>query len=179
MDQDLLPRTSERTILRRLGVADLADFQAYRSDPEVARYQGWEVMLDKDARAFLAAVNGAALFRPGDWSQIGIADRSTDRLIGDVGICIAADEREAEIGFSLARHAQGEGLASEAVREAIHLLFEHTDVGRIVGITDVRNSPSIRLMERIGMEKFEEQETVFRGEPCIEYFFAIARKTED
>ncbi len=175
MRSDPLPRTSKRTVLRRLGVPDLTDFQAYRCDPEVARYQGWEVMSDDRARSFLADVNGAELLRPGHWCQIGIADRSTNGLIGDVGICVAAHQREAEIGFSLARHAQRKGLASEAVGEAVRLVFEHADVDRIIGVTDARNLPSIRLMERIGMHKFDEQETVFRDEPCTEYTFAVAR----
>ena len=32
---------SERLILRRFTYADLETFQAYRADPEVARYQDW------------------------------------------------------------------------------------------------------------------------------------------
>jgi RimJ/RimL family protein N-acetyltransferase len=175
MVSDLLPRASKRTVLRRLGLPDLADFQAYRCDPEVARYQGWEIMSDSQARSFLADVNSAELLRPGHWCQIGIADRSTDTLIGDVGVCVDAQRDEAEIGFSMARHAQRKGLASEAVSEAMQLIFEHASVGRIIGVTDARNLPSIRLMERVGMRRFDERQTVFRDEPCTEYFFAVSR----
>jgi len=175
MRSDPLPRTSKRTVLRRLGVSDLADFQSYRCDPEVARYQGWDLQPDNEARSFLAHVHTADLLAPGHWCQIGIADRSTDVLIGDVGICVAADRDRAEIGFSMTSHAQGKGLASEAVFEAIQLIFEHADVSEVIGITDARNLPSIRLMERVGMHKYKEQETVFRDEPCIEYFFAVSR----
>ncbi len=132
-------------------------------------------MSESEARSFLAAVQVAELLRPGHWCQIGIADRSTDGLIGDVGVCVAAHRGEAEIGFSMARHSQRKGLASEAVREAIRLVFEHANVGRVIGITDARNLPSIRLMERVGMRKVDEQETVFRDEPCTEYFFAVSR----
>ena len=175
-DADMLPRSSKRTTLRRLCLDDLTDFQAYRSDPEVARYQGWEVMSDSQAKSFLADVNMTALFRPGHWCQLGIADRSSNRLLGDIGICVAVSQDEAEIGFSLARHAQGRGLASEAVREAIRLVFQQCDVERVIGITDARNIPSILLMERIGMHKFNEHETVFRDELCTEYFFTISRE---
>lgn len=132
-------------------------------------------MSDTEAKSFLAAVNVTKLLLPGHWCQIGIANRSADILIGDVGICVAADQSQAEIGFSMARHAQQKGLASEAVREAIQLVFEHSDVGRIIGITDARNLPSIRLLERVGMRKFKEQETVFFDESCTEYFFTVLR----
>ena len=175
MDADPLPRLSERTALRRLRVSDLADFQAYRSDPEVARYQGWQMQSDAEARSFLVDVSTTALLRPGHWSQLGIADAATDTLIGDIGLFVSAEQDQAEIGFSLSRPAQGQGLAGEAVRQAIRLVFEFTPVPRIVGITDARNLPSIRLLERVGMHKVGEHETVFRDEPCIEYTFAISR----
>ena len=173
MTADLLPRPAERTVLRRLSASDLVDFQAYRQDPEVVRYQGWQAVPDSEAEAFLAAVNTAALLQPGEWSQIGIADRQNNRLIGDIGICLTAEGDEAEVGFSLHRQAQGKGLAREAVREAIRLVFEQTGANRVVCITDARNLPSIRLLERLGLRKTEELQSLFQGEPCTEYVFAI------
>lgn len=175
MAGDLLPRTSGRVVLRRLGVSDLVEFQEYRRDPEVARYQGWQIVADTEAMSFLAEMATAELFRPGHWCQIGIEQASTGTLIGDIGLRIAADEAEAEIGFSLNRQAQGMGLAAEAVRESIRLVFEQTPVGRLIAITDARNLLAIRLLERMGMHKTGEQETVFKGEPCIEYIFDLSR----
>jgi len=175
MDADPLPRLSERTALRRLGVSDLADFQAYRRDPEVARYQGWQIESDAEARSFLLDMTTAALLRPGHWCQLGIADGTNDTLIGDVGLFVSAEQDQAEIGFSLNRRVQGQGLAGEAVRQAIGLVFECSPVSRIVGITDARNLPSIRLLKRVGMRKVGEHEAMFRDEPCIEYTFAISR----
>jgi hypothetical protein len=36
-----LPIATARTTLRRLSTDDVAAFQAYRTDPEVGRWQGW------------------------------------------------------------------------------------------------------------------------------------------
>ena len=166
---------AKQTILRRLGVSDLTDFQEYRRDPEVARYQGWQVVSDTEAKSFLAQMAATRLLNPGHWCQIGITQSTTDTLIGDIGICVAAEQNEAEIGFSLARHAQKKGLASDAVLEAIRFVFEQSKVMRVVGITDARNLPSVRLLKRIGMEKCREFESVFQGEPCTEILFAISR----
>jgi len=118
-----------------------------------------------------------ALFEPRTWCQIGIAERPTGTLIGDIGIHVAAGGQEAEIGFSLRAQSQGFGLATEAVSAAICLLFEHTAVERLTGITDARNLPSIRLLERLGMQRVAVIRTVFRGEPCVEYQYALARPT--
>jgi len=161
--------------LRRLSGADLAAFQAYRTDAELARYQGWSAMPDSQARAFLDEMNKAPLFRPGEWAQIAIAEPHALALVGDIGLCLAEDSRHAEIGFTLARHAQRRGLATAAVREAIHLIFASTAVERIVGITDARNHASIALLERVGMRKVEEQTAEFRGEQCVEHVYALPR----
>lgn len=176
MSQDFLPRTAERIVLRRLTVDDLADFQAYRCDPDVARYQGWEATSDSEARAFLDANGKGRLLQPGEWCQIGIAAQPDARLIGDIGICLSDEAREAEIGFSLNRQSQGKGLARAAVREAIQMVFDETSADRVIGITDARNLPSIRLLERLGFQKTDEIESIFQGEACTEYVFAISRR---
>lgn len=174
-DFDPLPRAGEGVLLRRLGVGDLAVFQAYRGDAELGRYQGWSPMSAAKAAAFLDEMSAAPLFRPGEWAQIGIAEPSGSRLLGDIGLFLAEDGREAEIGFTLARAAQGRGLATAAVREALRLVFESVPVLRVVGITDARNLASIRLLERVGMARRDTREAVFREETCIEHVYVAQR----
>ncbi len=172
---DPLPRIGVRVILRRLAPADLENFQDYRRDPAVARYQGWSPMPDPEAAAFLEQMRSAACFEPGTWLQLGIAERNSGALIGDIGVCVAPGGAQAEIGFTLSPKSQGRGLATEAVRAAIGLLFDHTGVARVVGVTDARNLPSVRLLERVGMHRTGTANAVFRGEACVEHSFAITR----
>lgn len=171
----MLPRTTQRIALRRLSTADLPAFQAYRHDSAVGLYQGWSPQSDADALAFLDGMATAPLFVPGEWCQIGIADTENNALIGDIGVCVAADETTAEVGFTLSAASQGKGLASEAVIEAIGLLFERTPIGRAVAITDARNLPALRLLENVGMRQTAIISTTFRGEPCTEHEFEINR----
>lgn len=172
---DPLPRSGVGVVLRRLCVADLPAFQAYRTDVELGRYQGWSAMSDSEARAFLDDANKAPLFSPGHWAQIAIAEPQTLALLGDIGLYLAEDSRHAEIGFTLARHAQGRGLATAAVREAVQFIFFSTAVEQVLGITDARNRASIALLERIGMHKSEERTVEFRGEECVEYIYVLPR----
>jgi len=171
----ILPRRGAGVWLRRLAPADLAAFQVYRHDPEVGRYQGWTAMSDGEALAFLADVNSAPLLQPGHWSQIAICAAGSNALIGDIGMLIAADASHAEIGFSLARPWQGRGLASAALRCAIEWVFEHSTVPRVVAITDARNPPSIRLLERLGFTRTATEVAVFRGLPCREHHYRFDR----
>lgn len=172
---DLLPHHGAAIVLRRLSVADLAAFQSYRTDAELGRYQGWSAMSDADACAFLDEMSKAPLFQPGQWAQIAIAEPQTSALLGDIGLYLAPDAREAEIGFTLARHAQGLGLGTAAVQEALRLIFLCTAVERVNGITDARNHASIALLERVGMRKIEERTVEFRGEACVEHVYVLKR----
>lgn len=162
--------------LRRLAASDLAAFQAYRGDPEVGRWQGWQPQADAEALAFLNEMASAPLFMPGEWTQLGIADDASNALLGDVGIHLGADGRAAELGFSLARAAQGRGIASDAVRAAIALVLAQTRAERIHAQTDARNTACIRLLERLGGTLVARIDTHFRGEPCVELSYELARR---
>lgn len=175
-DNGLLPRSFSGGLLRRLRQRDLASFQSYRSDPELGRYQGWSPMSESEALAFLTQMSTAPLFSPGDWIQLGIAEPVAGRLVGDIGIFIADDEQTAQIGYTLERNAQGRGIATAAVREAICLVFAATKVRQVLGITDLRSKASFRLLERLGFLHRESRDTIFRGEPCSEKVYVHSRK---
>lgn len=175
MAADPLPIESRRLRLRRLRRSDLPHFQAYRGDPDVGRYQGWRVMSDDEAGAFLDEMQRAAPFVPGEWIQIGIADRATDVLIGDIGVHLGADGREAEVGFTLSRRWQGRGLGREAVGEALDLVLRHTRIDRIVGATDARNLPAQRLLTALGFRVTHQRPSETRGQPSVEVAFERRR----
>lgn len=170
-----LPHIGARVRLRRLTQADLPAFQAYRHDAELGRYQGWLPQTDAQAQAFLDEMSRATLLAPGAWVQLGIVDGRDDALIGDIGLCVSSTGESAEIGFTLRASSQGHGLAGEAVRAAIQLVFAATAVARIVGITDARNLASIRLLERVGMRRSSTGPAEFRGAACIEHVHELLR----
>ncbi len=173
--QDPLPRLGARTLLRRFAPADLAAFQSYRQDAEVGKYQGWTAQSDADAAKFILEMQTASLFVPGQWQQLAISQIGSELLIGDIGLCLAADKTHAEIGFSMSPSAQGRGLAADAVCTVIKLIFESTDAPKIIGVTDARNVASIKLLERVGMRRSSSEQSLFRGEMCVEHTYAIER----
>lgn len=167
-----------RVQLRRLRVADLPLFQHYRADPEVGRYQGWQPMDDAAATAFLAEMAEMAATNfcpPGRWCQIAIADVHADALIGDIGLCLAADGEALELGFTLAREWQGSGRAAEAVQLVLQAVWAWTPAQRVLALSDVRNGASVRLLQRLGFRRYATLQAVFRGEPCSEHHFVLHR----
>ena len=170
-----LPADAGPARLRRFRAADLEAFQAYRRDPEVGRYQSWARMDDREAAGFISAVAADPFVPKGAWTQIAIARAATDELIGDIGIHLDADGGEAEIGFTLAREAQGRGFAAFAATRVLELLFEKTEAMRVIGVADAENAPSLALMTRIGMIETRREPAIFNGAPCIEATFEARR----
>src|ERR671934_256011 len=89
--------TTERLLLRPFQVDDLKAFVAYRSDPEVARYQSWDASYSiADAERFLASQRDVELGAPGAWVQLAAVSWSSCRLFalsGSLALCDAADRR--------------------------------------------------------------------------------------
>jgi len=169
-----LPRQARDVVLRRLSPADLDAFVAYRADPELGRHPGWQPMDREAARAFLREMAAAEPWAAGAWFQLGIARRADDRLIGDIGVRVQGDGC-AEIGFTLAREAQGRGWGVQAVGEALAMLFEGVGIERVVAVADERHAASVRLLERLGFAGNGRQAAVCRGEPCVERSFERPR----
>ncbi|HET6483436.1 MAG TPA: GNAT family protein [Actinoplanes sp.] len=158
--------TTDRLILRRFRKADAEPLAAYRSDPEVARYQSWDAPFSR-LRAETAVANFIASDpdQPG-WFQYAI-ERTADRvLIGDVAVHLHDNQKQAEIGFTLAREHQKQGYAFEAVTAVLDRLFRVQGLHKVAGECDSRNVDSAALLERLGFtrEGLLRQQTYLKGE---------------
>lgn len=172
----MLPLSTRRLVLRRLTVADAAAFAAYRSDPDVARYQGWDGCSHTEAEAFIRDQQSVDPGQPGQWFQVAIALKEEGELIGDCAVRVhSPDVRQATIGFTLARASQGQGFATEALTCVLDHLFRHMRLHRVVADTDPRNTSSWALLERLGMRREGHlwQSLMFKGQRVDEYLYAI------
>jgi len=158
--------TTARLVLRPLREEDAPALFAYRSDPGVARFQGFVPRSVDDAAAFIREQRSVPFDTPGTWSQLAVRLRECDRLIGDVGVRPTEDGRQAEIGFTIVPADQRHGYATEAVRGLLGHLFGVLGKHRVFASVDPENAPSIALLERVGFrrEAHHRRSLWFRGE---------------
>jgi RimJ/RimL family protein N-acetyltransferase len=171
---------SERLLLRRFRPDDLDAFVAYRSDPQVARYQSWEVPYPpSQARQFLAELQALHPDTPGEWFQFAVTLRRTDLLIGDCAALVRIDDpRQAEIGFTLGRAHQQRGYGAEAVRRLLDYLLIERGKHRVSASCDARNTRSAALLERVGMRREGHllESTWSKGEWTSDLLYAVLRR---
>jgi aminoglycoside 6'-N-acetyltransferase len=166
---------TERLTLRRFTTADAEAFAAYRSDPDVARYQSWDVPLP-----LAEAVQKVEDFAQGDPSAPGWFQYAVDLdgvLIGDLGLNLDENLRQAELGFTLAPAYQGGGYATEAVRGLLDDLFIERKLHRVSAECDARNTASARLLERVGFKRegLRLSNSWFKGEWTDDLLFGLLR----
>jgi aminoglycoside 6'-N-acetyltransferase len=166
---------TERLVLRRMSDDDAPALAAYRSDPDQARYQSWETPYPvQSARELIGEMRGVRFAQPGAWLQVAI--ETDGRLVGDVAVHVHEDDpRQATVGFTLAADLQGRGLATEALRTVVSLLFSEHGVHRVSADCDARNDRSVALLERVGMrrEAHHRRSAWWKGEWTDEYVYAV------
>jgi len=174
------PIQTARLRLRPFRDSDAAAFAAYRSDPEVARYQGWDAPYPlARAEAFVREMVTAPTDVPGEWLQIAVSLTGDDTLIGDCAFVSQLDDpRIAEIGFTIAPAHQSRGYAQEAVRGLLGVLFGAYAKHRVFASCDARNVASSRLLAAVGMrqEGHLVESTWSEDEWTDDLLFAVLRR---
>ena len=143
--------STDRLTVRRFHSEDAAALAAYRSDPDVARYQVWETPFPLDrAVALVAAFAAGDPDEPG-WYQYAIdLDGS---LIGDIGVKLHENRMQAKIGYTLAAAYQGKGYATEALTAFLGHLFTVRRLHRLSAGCAARTVRSARQLERLGFRR--------------------------
>jgi RimJ/RimL family protein N-acetyltransferase len=176
---DFISLDTPRLALRRLSTADSDIMFAYRSDPDVARYQSWEKPDRRAIRALCAEMEDLPVDQPGTWFQLAIVLRETDTMIGDIGLHFQEnDQQQVEVGFTLAPVYQGKGYAAEALTAVLDYLFYNLNKHRVFASIDPRNHASEALLERVGMRKeahFRES-LWFKGEWADDIVYALLQR---
>lgn len=174
--------TTERLTIRHLAPADLIDFHVYRSNPEVTKYQGFDVMDLEQAAAFMEENSTKNFGKAGEWVQYGIENNSTGKLIGDCAIKLDPyDIRIAEIGITISHLEQKKGYAKEALSGILTFLFHEKAIHRVVEIVDAENTASIGLLESIGFRKEGHfiENIFFKGKWGSECQYAMLKREWD
>ena len=144
---------TERLTLRGWRQSDVVPFIAMSADHEVMRY--FPALLSPDeAREYIADLQerfrkwgfGYWAVEAPDAPFAGFVGLSRPKIDAQFTPCV-------EIGWRLARQAQGKGYAKEAALEALRYGFEELGLKEIVAMVSPENAASCRVADRIGMTR--------------------------
>lgn len=162
---DLTLFETERLVLSGWRRDQIDDLVRLHGDPLVARYlahhgQPWSI-----AEMEGALDHWIKLFETRRLGKMRVTRKSDGVLVGRCGYGIYGPTGEPEIGYSLFPEFWGKGYAFEAASGMRDWIFRETDAPHFIGIADVRNAASLKVLERIGMERTVVAPTD-RGQIC-------------
>ena len=170
---------SPRLRLRRLRPDDAAAICAYRSLPDVARFQSWTSFTPDDAARLIDEQERTAPDTPGTWLQLALTTLEAGTIVGDCGIhFLADDERQVELGVTLSPAYHGRGLAAEAVASVLRYVFDSLGKHRARAVTDAENLAAASLFRRLGFRREAHfvEHVWYKGGWGSEFVFALLRR---
>jgi RimJ/RimL family protein N-acetyltransferase len=146
---------TERLVLRELREDDWKAIWAYRSHPNVSINIAPSQRTEEGTRKNVQDGIAAARTSPRRTFDLAIELKENGAVIGTLayyqypyrGIFLGG------IGYDLAKPYWGRGLMTEACRELIAFGFDHLEVNGLYTSCYSRNSASIRVLEKVGMER--------------------------
>ena len=146
-----------RLILRQWEAKDRAPFAALNADSDVMRF--FPAPLHKAESDNLVDRFSEGIAARG-WGFWAVELKETHQFVGCVGLHPQPDKFHfspcTEIGWRLAKAYWHHGVALEAAEACLTFAFEELALSEVVSFTSVLNTPSEKLMIRLGMNKAEE-----------------------
>lgn len=106
-----------------------------------------------------------------------VRDKTTEKLMGAVGIHIVKAHQKAEVGYWLAKEYRGHGFITEALKEVIRYGFEQLPLNKIYATWFSHNIASGKILKNCGMkeEAFLKQEYLKQGRFRDTFRYCILR----
>ena len=149
--------STARLKLRRWVDSDVEPFVQMNQDPEVMRYFP-RPNTAEETMAFITRIN--TFFDEHGYGLFALELKATGEFIGYTGFAKPRFESWftpcVEIGWRLKRDAWGQGYATEAARACLDYGFSQLGMQKIYSWTALSNTPSERVMQKIGMERVGE-----------------------
>jgi RimJ/RimL family protein N-acetyltransferase len=144
---------TERLRLRQWRDEDLDELARLNADPRVVRW------LTPGGRALSREETAAQLERfRRHWAEHGfglwaVEERETGRFVGRIGVHFhRLWPEEPEVGWKLDPEVWGRGYATEGGAASIRHAFDVLGAPRVVSIVHPENTPSLRVVARLGLE---------------------------
>ncbi len=157
--------TTERLVLRRMGVEDAPEVFFQRSDPGILQYLDREPVKTLDeVMTFIALVDKG--IDENDAINWAITLKGNPKLIGTICFWnINKNHYRGELGYVLHPKHQGQGIMGEAIRAVLQYGFDTMKLHSAEANVNPANSASIRVLERQGFvrEAYFRENYYYRG----------------
>lgn len=142
-----------RLILRTWTLSDVEDLFEICRDDEVMKFIGTGKSY-KTLQEAEKILNWAIPYQAENgFCRWAIVEKSSGEIIGSCGFARPHGLTEIELGYFLARKYWRRGFATEAAGACLQFGFEKLGFREIIALTDLENTASQKVLEKIGFVK--------------------------
>lgn len=166
MTKDNTILETKRLVLRKWTNADCDALFEILRDAEVVRYvdDGKPFSLEK-TRKFLEIMEKTE--REKGFCRWKVVEKSSGKILGTCGFGRIAETDEIELGYLLAQKSWGKGYATEIAQAVLAYGFNKLGFREIIALTDLENTASQKVLEKIGFTKREIE--IYNNEENLVY----------
>ncbi len=140
---------TERLMIRPLTIYDVPALKEWMPDKSIYTYWGKAPgKAEKDPELLFHRVE-----KPVKSFHLGIAEKNSNKVIGDIWVYRIENDRMAQIAIRLSKNVHGRGYGTESLSAMTRFCFEHTELQRLWTEVDVRNTASSKMLEKCGYTK--------------------------
>ena len=150
---------SERLGFRTWSNNDLEPMTSINSDAEVMQFFP-KTQTQDDTANFIKRMQKS--YAENGFCYFAVELLSTGEFIGFIGLSIQTFEADftpiTDIGWRLSKNTWGKGFATEGAKRCLTYAFDNLKLDKVLSTSPIINTPSINIMEKIGMLKVKEFE---------------------
>ena len=133
-------------ILRPFRMSDVESLKEWMADKYIYDYWGKKPgKADKDPSLLFHKSE-----RPSKSFHLGIEHREDGKVIGEIWVYLIENSRMAKVAIRISPAYHGKGLGTEALKAMVDFCFNHTELQRLWTDVDVRNTASVKMLEKCG-----------------------------
>lgn len=140
--------SGEKISLRQILPADIKDII------EISFYDAIQATTVEQASEMQSKINKD--YSDGNSIHWGIADNTTNKVIGTCGYYRGFDKGDGELGCVLLPKYRGQGYMTAAMLLAIEFGLDHIGLKRIWAVTTKQNDKAIKLLEKLNFIKIAD-----------------------
>lgn len=150
--KEIVQFETEHFVIRQVTMGDVEDYVAFWNDPDVMRFIGDGTWGGGEERVKQELLKYIAFYEAhpglGTWA---VEDKTTRKVVGEVGLGILAETGEIEAGYVLSKAYWGRGLGTKLLNGLLSHGFSRLKLSEVVAVSHPNNLASIRVLEKCGM----------------------------
>ena len=143
---------------------DVSDVFAFASHKEVNRHTGEECITQLDQAMHIIRNVWFKDYTEHGYGRLAVFHKGDKRVIGFAGIKYLPELDETDIGYRFLPEYWGMGIATEVSKPIVKHTFENFDLDQLIGIVMRENIASQRVLEKIGLTWYKDDEVMGDGE---------------